>query len=46
MEEHAGLKVGIAETVAQAMAESEYSDEVYDKVEVLKVKSPARFILC
>ena len=33
------MKVGIAETVAQAMAESEYSDEVYDKVEMLKVKA-------
>ena len=30
--------MGIAETVAQAMAETEYSDEVYDKVEELKVK--------
>ena len=30
--------MGIAETVAQAMAEAEYSDEVYDKVEKLKVK--------
>ena len=38
-EEHTGLKVGIAETVAHAMAESEYSDEVYEKVEMLKVKT-------
>ena len=37
--DNTGLKVGIAESVAQAMAETEYSDEVYDKVEAWKVNT-------
>ena len=31
--------MGIAESIAQAMAETEYSDEVYDKVEAWNVNS-------
>ena len=35
--ENTGLKVGMAENIAQAMAATEYSDEAYDKVETWKV---------